>query len=249
MFASQYYARVCQQLISALTAPTSEGKLYEVDLRLRPSGNAGPVATLMQSFVDYQKSEAWTWEHMALTRARVLTGPETLRTRIEAAIRETLTGARDVGRTAFDVADMRARVEREFPSANPWELKYVRGGLVDLEFICQFLQLVHARAHPEILHTHTRAALQAIADADLIAAADADLLLAAADLTLNLTQAIRICVEGVFKPEEATPGLRALLARAGNAPDFSALEAQLRETQAGVHAAFDRLVVAAARKP
>lgn len=246
MFASQYYARVCQQLISALTAPTSEGKLYEVDLRLRPSGNSGPVATLLQSFVDYQKSEAWTWEHMALTRARVLTGPDTLKARIEAAIRETLRRPRDIGKTAHDVADMRARIEREFPSGNAWELKYVRGGLVDLEFICQFLQLAHGAAHPEILHTHTRAALQAIADVGILPAADADLLLSAADLTLNLTQAIRICVEGVFKPEEATPGLKALLARAGNAPDFSALEAQLRESQAEVYAAFERIVAAVA---
>ncbi|MEN6541968.1 bifunctional [glutamine synthetase] adenylyltransferase/[glutamine synthetase]-adenylyl-L-tyrosine phosphorylase [Parvibaculum sp.] len=246
LFASQYYARVCQQLISALTAPTSEGKLYEVDMRLRPSGNSGPVATHFQSFVEYQKSEAWTWEHMALTRARVLAGPDELKTRIDAAIREALLRSRDLGKTAFDVADMRARIEREYPSENHWELKYVRGGLVDIEFVCQFLQLAHAHDHPDILKTHTRAALQAIADAGIVSATDADTLLSAVDLTLNLTQAIRICVEGVFKPEEATPGLKALLARAGNAPDFSALEAQLRESQAAVHGIFERLITAVA---
>lgn len=246
MAASQFYARVCQQLISALTAPTSEGKLYEVDLRLRPSGNSGPVATHIASFVEYQRSEAWTWEHMALTRARILAGPEELRARIGAAIRETLTRKRDVGKTAFDIADMRARVERELPSRNPWELKYVRGGLVDIEFICQYLQLVHAHEHPEILQAHTRLALTRIGEAGLLPSADTDLLISAIDLTLNLTQVIRICVEGVFKPEEATPGLKALLARAGNAPDFSALEAQLRETQAAVLALFERIVVASA---
>lgn len=246
IFASQYYARVCQQLISALTAPTSEGKLYEVDMRLRPSGNSGPVATHFQSFTEYQKNEAWTWEHMALTRARVLSGPDELKTRTEAAIRETLMRPRDLGKTAFDVADMRARIEREYPSKNLWELKYVRGGLVDIEFICQFLQLAHAHEHPGILKTHTRAALQAMADAGIVSSADADILLSAVDLTLNLTQAIRICVEGVFKPEEATPGLKALLARAGNAPDFSALEAQLRESQAEVHDAFERLITSVA---
>ena len=242
VFASQYYARVCQQLISALTAPTSEGKLYEVDMRLRPSGNSGPVATLLDSFVAYQSSEAWTWEHMALTRARILAGPDELKARIAVAIRDTLTRPRDPGKTAFDVADMRERIEREFPSANVWELKYVRGGLVDIEFICQYLQLVHAHAHPDILHPHTRTALMRIANAGLIPSATADLLISALDLTLNLTQVVRICVEGIFKPEEATPGLKALLARAGNAPDFSTLEAQMRESQAEVFAAFGRIV-------
>ncbi|HEX7777462.1 MAG TPA: bifunctional [glutamine synthetase] adenylyltransferase/[glutamine synthetase]-adenylyl-L-tyrosine phosphorylase [Parvibaculum sp.] len=244
--ASQYYARVSQQLIAALTAPTTEGKLYEVDMRLRPSGNSGPIATHYKSFVSYQASEAWTWEHMALTRARVLTGPDELRARAAAAIAETLRRPRDLAKTAFDIADMRARVEREFPSRNPWELKHVRGGLVDLEFICQYLQLVHGARHPGILHHHTRTALGRIGAAGLIPSETADRLIAAVDLTLNLTQVVRICVEGVFKPEEATPGLKALLARAGNAPDFSALEAQLRETQAGVHKLFDSIVAAAA---
>jgi glutamate-ammonia-ligase adenylyltransferase len=246
--ASQYYARVCQQLIAALTAPTTEGKLYEVDMRLRPSGNSGPIATHFESFVSYQASEAWTWEHMALTRARVLTGPDELKARAAAAIAETLRRPRDIAKTAFDVADMRARVEREFPSRNHWELKYVRGGLVDLEFICQYLQLVHGAAHPDVLHHHTRTSLARIAEARLIPAEDADLLISAIDLTLNLTQVIRICVEGVFKPEEATPGLKALLARVGNAPDFSALEAQLRESQGRVHKLFDSIVTAAASK-
>lgn len=247
VFASQYYARVCQQLISALTAPTAEGKLYEVDLRLRPSGNSGPVATHLESFVSYQATEAWTWEHMALTRARMLWGPDELREKISAAIAGTLRRPRDTGKTAFDVADMRARIERELPSANPWELKYVRGGLIDIEFICQYLQLVHAHAHPGILHHHTRTAFTRIAQARLLSPSQADTLISAIDLNLNLTQIIRICVEGVFKPEEATSGLKALLARAGNAPDFPALEAQLRESQAEVRELFEAVIAAAAQ--
>jgi glutamate-ammonia-ligase adenylyltransferase len=247
VFASQYYARVCQQLIGALTAPTTEGKLYEVDLRLRPSGNSGPIATHLKSFISYQASEAWTWEHMALTRARVLTGPDALKAAVSAAIVETLRRARDKRKTAQDIADMRARVEREYPSGNPWELKYVRGGLLDLEFICQYLQLIHGHEHPEVLHTHTRTSLMRIAEARLLPSETADLLVSAIGLTHNLTQVVRICVEGDFKPEEASQSLKGLLARAGNAPDFAALEAQLRETQRDVREAFERIVVAAAR--
>ncbi|PKQ08131.1 MAG: bifunctional [glutamate--ammonia ligase]-adenylyl-L-tyrosine phosphorylase/[glutamate--ammonia-ligase] adenylyltransferase [Alphaproteobacteria bacterium HGW-Alphaproteobacteria-11] len=249
LYAAQYYARVCQQLIGALTAPTAEGKLYEVDMRLRPSGNAGPIATGFDSFVAYQQEEAWTWEHMALTRARPVSGPAELRTKIADAIGETLRRPRDKAKIAADVADMRARIEKERVSTDPWELKHVRGGLVDIEFICQYLQLVHGHDHPEILHAHTRTSLSRIAAAGLLPPDTADMLVAAVELNLNLTQVIRICVEGVFNPGEATIGLKSLLARAGNAPDFAALEAELLENQARVRAAFDAIVVAAAGAP
>ena len=144
---------------------------------------------------------------------------------------------------------MRARIARERVSADPWELKHVRGGLVDIEFICQYLQLLHGHDHPDILHPHTRTALSRIAAAGLLPAVTADMLVAAIELNHNLTQVIRICVEGVFKPAEATIGLKSLLARAGNAPDFAALEAELLESQARVREAFDAVVVAAAGTP
>ena len=113
-------------------------------MRLRPSGQKGPVATQLSSFVHYQEKEAWTWEHMALTRARVVSGPPALRTAVETAIREVLLRPRDRAKTAADVRDMRARIEKEKGTRDIWELKQVRGGLVDLEFIAQHLQLVHA---------------------------------------------------------------------------------------------------------
>ena len=109
----QYYTRFTQRLISAFTAPTAEGNLYEVDMRLRPSGQKGPVATQLSSFIDYQASEAWTWEHMALTRARVVSGPPALRAAVEEAIRDVLLQPRDRAKIAADVRDMRARIEKE----------------------------------------------------------------------------------------------------------------------------------------
>lgn len=246
LYASQYYARICQQLINALTAPTAEGKLYEVDMRLRPSGNAGPIATAFDSFVAYQESEAWTWERMALTRARVISGPDELKARVEKAIAHALDLPREVKEIAADVADMRARIAKERVSNNPWELKHVRGGLVDIEFICQFLQLAHGAAHPGIRSTHTRSALARIADAGILAPETADMLVRAIALNQNLTQVIRVCVEGVFDPAEAPAGLKSLLARAGDAPDFAALEADLAESQRKVREAFESIVVAAA---
>ena len=246
LYASQYYARVCQQLINALTAPTAEGKLYEVDMRLRPSGNAGPIATAFDSFVSYQEAEAWTWEHMALTRARVISGPEELRARIEKAIADTILKARDTAKIAADVAEMRERLAKERHSRNPWELKHVRGGLVDIEFICQYLQLVHAYRHPAIRNTHTRTALSRIAEERLLPPETADMLVRAISLNHNLTQVIRVCVEGVFDPAEAPTGLKFRLARAGDAPDFTTLEAELLDSQRRVFEAFETVVSAAA---
>lgn len=240
--AAQFYARVCQQLINALTAPTAEGKLYEVDMRLRPSGNAGPIATSFSSFVAYQETEAWTWEHMALTRARVIAGPEDLKLRVKNAIAGTLARPRERLKIAVDVADMRARLTKERPSSNPWEMKHVRGGLVDLEFIAQYLQLLHGAEHPEILNTHTRTVFTRIAEANLLPAETADMLVSAIALIHNLTQVIRVCVEGVFDPADASPGLRSLLARVGDAPDFPALEAELIESQRKVLEAFESIV-------
>src|SRR5262249_51580213 len=142
--AIQYYTRLTQRLISALASHTAEGNLYEVDMRLRPSGQKGPVATQLSSFIDYQQREAWTWEHLALPRAGVICGPVGLRTAVEGVIRRALTLPRDRAKIAADVRDMRARIEKEKGTKDIWDLKQVRGGLVDLEFIAQYLQLVHA---------------------------------------------------------------------------------------------------------
>jgi glutamate-ammonia-ligase adenylyltransferase len=240
---SQYYARYTQRLISHLSAPTSEGALYEVDMRLRPSGQKGPVAAQFSTFREYHAEEAWTWEHLALTRARVISGSPKLRREVEDQIRNILMRPRDRARIAKDVVDMRQRIAAEKGTDNIWDLKQVRGGLVDLEFIAQHLQLVHAAAHPEVLDQNTLAAYAKLARANLILAADADRLIAATHLIHNLTQVIRLCLEGTFDPDTAPSGLKALLARAGDAPDLRTLEGQLRETLADVEVQFSRLIV------
>jgi glutamate-ammonia-ligase adenylyltransferase len=240
---TQYYTRYTQRLISAFTAPTAEGILYDVDMRLRPSGQKGPVATQLSSFVHYQASEAWTWEHMALTRARVVSGHPVLRAAVETAIRDVLLKRRDRAKTAADVRDMRARIEKEKGTRDPWELKQVRGGLVDLEFIAQHLQLVHAADHPTVLSQNTMAALQNLGSARLLPAVAAEALLPASRLLNNLTQVLRLCLDGPFEPAKAPEGLKTLLARAGEVPDFQRLVADLAAREAEVAGLFDALVV------
>src|SRR5262249_38784521 len=165
----QYYTRLTQRLISAFSAPTAEGILYEVDMRLRPSGQKGPVATQLSSFIHYQANEAWTWEHMALTRARVVAGDATLARAVERTIRAILLKPRSGERTAGDVRAMRERIAKEKGTHDPWELKQVRGGLVDLEFIAQYLQLRHAATHPAIVDQNTLRALDKLSRAGLLA--------------------------------------------------------------------------------
>lgn len=240
---SQYYARFTQRLVTALTAPTAQGALYEVDLRLRPSGQKGPVATQLSGFGEYQSKEAWTWEHLALTRARVVSGPPELRARVEQAIRETLLAPRDRIKVAQDVREMRQRIAAEKGTDNVWDLKQVRGGLVDLEFIAQYLQLVHASAHPDVLDQNTCLAFQKLGEAGCLAPADAEALISGTRLIHDLTQVLRLCQDGVFDPASAPKGLKDLAARAGDCPSFESLEAKLRDLLKINHALFDRLVV------
>jgi glutamate-ammonia-ligase adenylyltransferase len=239
---SQYFARLSQQLITAVSAPTAEGKLYEVDMRLRPSGNAGPIATSLAAFERYQASSAWTWEHMALTRARVVAGSDDLGVRTGVAIREALTVPRDADKLRADVLDMRARLARGHPPASLWDVKYAEGGLIDVEFIAQYLQLLHAHRKPEVLDTNTGAALARLEGAGAIAAEDAKCLIRAGRLWRTIQGMLRFTYEGAFNEEAAPAGLRLALARAAETKDFEALKAAMADTARRVRAIFTRLI-------
>lgn len=142
---ARYYARMTQRLVAALSAPTAEGILYEVDLRLRPSGNKGPVATSVRAFAKYQAEEAWTWEHMALTRARPVAGDASLCGDARRLIDEVLARPRDKAKLRADLTEMRDLIEQEKPPRDIWDVKLIPGGLIDIEFIAQMLSL-EARA-------------------------------------------------------------------------------------------------------
>jgi glutamate-ammonia-ligase adenylyltransferase len=239
---AQYFARLTQRLISAFTTRTNYGVLYDVDMRLRPSGRAGPLASRIDSFADYQEREAWTWEHMALTRARVISASPVFREKIEALIRSVLTRPRDAASTAGDVADMRKAIALEKGEDDIWDLKLAAGGLVDIDFIAQYLQLVHACKKPEILSVSTLQVLDNAARLGVLPQSDAEILRSAARLYHDLTQILRLCVTGKFNPETSGQNLLHVMARAGDTPDFSTLEARVRETQGEVRRVFLALV-------
>ena len=239
---SQYYSRFTQRLINAFTAPTAEGALYEIDLRLRPSGQKGPVATQLSSFIAYQTTEAWTWEHMALTRARIVAGPEALRQKIDSAISEVLRRPRDRAKIAADVREMRLRIAAAKGTDDPWDLKQVRGGLVDIEFIAQYLQLIHAAKHPNVLDQNTEQALRKLEAEGLLPPAEAAVLLGAVHRLNNLTQIVRLALIDAFDPAAIPDGLKRLLAQVGDAPTFEILSADLVVQHQQVAEAFDRLI-------
>jgi glutamate-ammonia-ligase adenylyltransferase len=239
---AHYFARFTQRLISAFTTRTNYGVLYEIDMRLRPSGRAGPLASHIDSFAEYQEREAWTWEHMALTRARVISASPAFRSRIEKVIRDALTRPRDPAAIANDVADMRRAIAMEKGEGDPWDLKHAAGGMVDIDFIAQYLQLVHAAERPEILDVSTLQVLDNAEQLGVLPHAAAEVLRSAARLYHDLTQILRLCVIGKFNPETAGDDLLHAMARAGDAPDFSSLEARIKETQAEVRRVFRSVV-------
>ena len=238
-----YYARLAQRLIVALTALTGVGGLYEVDMRLRPTGNKGPVAVSLESFARYHMTQSWTWERMALTRARVIVSPQPLKRKVDEEIVRTLRAQGDPATIVGDARDMRARLAGQFSATNPWDLKFAAGGLVDIEFIAQTLQLCAAPRDPGVLDTNTIGSLHKLGAAGVLAPDDMSVLTDAASLQQALTQVLRIALDGTLDPQTATPGLKALLVRAAGVADFAQLETRLAHAQSKVREIFGRVMV------
>ncbi|MBU4530147.1 MAG: bifunctional [glutamine synthetase] adenylyltransferase/[glutamine synthetase]-adenylyl-L-tyrosine phosphorylase [Hoeflea sp.] len=262
----RYYTRMTQRLVAALSAPTAEGILYEVDLRLRPSGNKGPVATSIRAFSKYQSEEAWTWEHMALTRARVVAGEDSLREEARTLIDEVLAKPRDEARLLEDLVEMRGLIEQEKPPRDIWDVKLIPGGLIDIEFIAQYLSLKAraggwlpareddeaagllagpeaAPAQPKPVYgecTSTDATLKILGPGELGEEVTEELRRALA-LWSGHAQVVRLCTEGGFDPKQAPAGLIDLLTRTGQAPDLASLEADFKTTSKRVRAIFRKV--------
>jgi glutamate-ammonia-ligase adenylyltransferase len=237
-----YYAKLAQRLIAALTVQTAEGGLYEVDMRLRPTGNKGPAAVSLQSFARYHTEDAWTWERLALTRARVVAGPLYLKHKTEQIICNSLARKPEPVRLAQDVRDMRKKLQAQFPGHGPWDLKFARGGLVDIEFITEYLQLQNAWKMRDVLEPNTISALERLCAAGFLPQTEACLLIETARLELDLLQILRLTITGAFDPGHATPAMKALLLRTSGASDFEALEERLVSAQSATRAVFDRLL-------
>lgn len=238
-----YYARLTQRLISALTAPTRRGGLYEVDMRLRPSGGQGPVASQFRGFPDYYATQADLWEHMALTRARFVAGDEELGAEVGSAIRDILCQQRDLAVLASAVREMRELIASEKGDSDPWDLKLAAGGLIDLEFIAQYLILAHAHRFPMLAEcNNTGVALAAAGQCGVIAADDCATLTESYRLLSDVFQWQRLTVKGAFAPAAVPPSVVTRIASAVGLPDARVLLLHLDETRTKVRALFNKLL-------
>jgi glutamate-ammonia-ligase adenylyltransferase len=243
-----YYARLSQRYIKALTALTSEGGLYEVDMRLRPSGSAGPLASALAAFNRYHDEAAWTWERMALTRARVVAGPPAHVAKMETAIRRILTQPCDPERLVVDVDDMRRRLAESHRNPSIWNVKHRSGGMVDIEFIAQYLQLREAATRPDILRTNTIEALQSLETAGILDPATAADLIRALTLWRNVQALLKLTADEPFIEDETTSSLKAIIAFGAGSVDFAALKEDMEAASLSARARYDAIIAAPAAK-
>ena len=232
-----YYARLTQAFVTALTAPMSEGRLYEVDMRLRPSGRQGPVATSVESFTAYQRDEAWTWEHLALTRARPVGGNLELGAELEAFRLDLLSQPRDAGKVLGDVTDMRARIAEAKGAGGALEAKLGPGHLQDVELIGQAAALLAA----DTPRTPADQIAQGVA-IGWFSDAEAAALIASHDLMWRMQAAAKLLTDGPLDLEEVGRGGLELILRETGAADEPALVEELRRRAKAAEQAIEAVL-------
>lgn len=230
--ATRYYNRLAQRVSAALSVPTAAGALYEVDTRLRPSGNKGPLAVTVQSFADYQRDSAWTWEHMALTRARPVFGSPAARAEAQAVIDEVLRRPRNSSSLLRDIVAMRTDMTRHKPPTGPLDAKLSEGGLVDLEFCVHAAQLEHGLG----LCPQLGEAVEELARAGLLPPQFA----AAHDILTRLLVMLRLVAPDAQEPPAPTC---ALIAKACGLESWESLLAGYAEARQTVRDEWSRVVV------
>nr|WP_295892276.1 bifunctional [glutamine synthetase] adenylyltransferase/[glutamine synthetase]-adenylyl-L-tyrosine phosphorylase [uncultured Devosia sp.] len=231
---NHYYTRLTQRLVAAVTSPTAEGVLYEADMRLRPSGNAGPLATSLTGFRAYHRDNAWTWEHLALSRARVIVADKAFAAEVDTDIAEVMSRSRDVAKTIDDVVSMRALMAKERPARHPFDLKLAEGGLVDLEFIAQSAQLV-AGATIGLPQALTARVLARLGETGLVP--EGARLAEIHGTYSTVLQVMSSALVSPFKDEAWTDAFKELLAGLTHYPSFDLLELDISTMRAEVSAA------------
>jgi glutamate-ammonia-ligase adenylyltransferase len=239
--ATVYYTRLTQRLVAALTVPTRRGRLYEVDLRLRPDGGKGPVASQVDGFFNYQYKEADLWEHMALTRARPIAGDQALCARVSKELTKLLTMRRDPKEVFRQAREMRGTIADVKGSDNPWDLKLAAGGIVDLDFLAQAFILAYAYKYPKLVGLGTEDVFSEAARLKLLGQEDANALILAGQTFNNLQQWQRTILSGAFDPKAVPDTITAQFANLCGLPNAKALLAHLKELQKTTFETVDKI--------
>jgi glutamate-ammonia-ligase adenylyltransferase len=240
--ASQYYVRLAQRLIAALSANFGEGPLFAVDFRLRPWGRKGPIATRIASLRDYFAAEAWTFEAMALTRARVVAASPGFDAEAETALRAAIVAVGERANVRADAAAMRRMVQREKASRRVFDIKCVAGGLMDIDFVVHALALEHVAAFDGVPMHDMSIAIRTLAAIGALSRADAAVLGSAHGLYQTVIQHLRIVLPAPHNARAMPDAFAALLARASGCADIGELERRLRAAQRAVRQVFERVL-------
>ena len=244
---NHYFARLSQQFINALTAMTGEGKLYEIDMRLRPSGNAGPIAVTLQGFESYQQNDAWTWEHLALTRGRTIVADAEIKGKISEIVQ---TALKDSNRRNLlrDTADMREKLFNEFGTKDIWAVKHIRGGLVDIEFICQYLLLKYGAQFPEILVTNTLDQISLLKKHHVFSDYNGNMLYHGCDFMQNLQAVLRLSLGDEVRLSANQQGLIDTLCERFDVDTIGLLAQKVTEIQKKIYNIYREIIEYPAKK-
>ncbi len=238
--ASAYYIRLTQRLVTAFTSLTQEGVLYELDLRLRPNGDKGPLASSLLAFDQYQGKDAWTWEHMALTRARVVFDSNNIEKQIGAIISRSLSLPRDSSKLLQEVASMRARMRKEQKPGGEWDVKKVQGGLIDCDFVVQFLLLKYPQTQSQI--SDLSGLLDKLVALHGLKKDQAKVLLEGTKFWSRLQFMLRLTTEGNPFTNELSDGLKDKLVAAVGEKTFEDLENKKAEVSESIYQLFQATI-------
>lgn len=242
LYPQQYYIRLVQRLIAAMSAPTSEGVIYDLDFRLRPSGNSGPLATQLHSFEKYQMEEAWTWERQALVRARTIAGDEDILRDVDQTLDRLRTRKLDSETIAADILEMRETLDAEKPAETLFDVKRAEGGLIDIEFIAQWGALVSGKPDSSNHVLSTTELIENVPDI-LIGRTERETLKNAYELYNAILQIERVCLKENYDPETKEKGFETLLMEQVSQPDMKQLVSFLQETQGKVRKIFKEVLL------
>lgn len=239
--AVSYYTRFVRRLVTALSVATEEGGLYEVDMALRPSGSAGPAAVKYSAFQRYYADDAWTWEIMSLTKARVIAGDKVLAKKVDEEVNSILRRPRNRDSVAQDVNEMRARLLAAKPGSGPWDVKHVLGGLTDIAFIAQYLVLISADEHGRP-PCDTQAILAWLGGRNVVDQDIVEELTAAQALFDQILHLTRTATGAGFDPASAGAALRRRIAKICGASSFEAAEEGVLSLQGRVAQLYRQVV-------
>ncbi len=232
LHASQYFGRFTQRLIAAMNAPTAQGVVYELDFRLRPHGAAGPLATSLVALERHYEESAWTWERLALTRARVLGSSSKFSDKVTKVIRQSITKDCDLPKMADDILKMRKLMDEERPPRDDWDVKLAKGGLIDIEFLTQ-TEILFSRVDKQPTTAQTLGEITVLELQN-----DNVTLQQAHAYYLNVIQVLRLCLDSEVHPKDGPQGMIELLLRQLDLPDMKSAEAFLKDSRRAVRQIF-----------